>query len=261
MARPASLARPAPSQQLAERALSPGLGPEEIEALRRETRDGLLAESKWIREPDFKSIHADDLRFLFRSYDERFLGGLCGRAVAPGKLSFRLSQRMTRAAGKAARFAHASGSVDYEVVVSATLLFDGFGPFDRDVTVAGLPCASRLEALQRIFEHELVHLIEFVAWKRSDCRAARFQAIATRLFGHREYTHQLITRQERAAAVGIVVGSRVAFAIDGKQLEGRVNRVTKRATVLVPDPRGVEYSDGKRYAKYYVPLTAITLLR
>jgi hypothetical protein len=33
-----------------------------------------------------------------------------------------------------------------------------------------------------------------------------------------------------------------------------VNRVTKRATVLVEDARGVRYSDGRRYAKFYVPV-------
>lgn len=260
LAHPGSSGRPARSQ-LAERALSPGIGAEEIKARQREIRDGLLAESKWLHEPDFKAIHPADLGFLFRAYDKRFLDGLCARAVAPGNLSFRLSQRMTRAAGKASCIAHASGKADYELAVSATLLFDGFGPSDRDVTVAGLPCASRLEALQRIFEHELVHLIEFVAWKKSNCRTARFHTIATRLFGHREYTHQLITRRERAAAVGIVVGSPVSFVIDGRRLVGRVNRVTKRATVLVSDPRGEKYRDGNRYAKYYVPLPALTLLR
>ena len=251
------MVRSEPSK-LVERALSPGLDAKAIRALQQEIGDRLLAESSCVRDPDFTTLHPDDLRFLFQAYDDRFLGGLCAKAVAPGTMGFRLSRRMTRAAGKATRLARASGKVDYEISVSTVLLFDGFGPSDRDVTVAGLPCVSRLEALQRIFEHELVHLVEYVGWAKSSCRAKRFRTIATRLFGHQEYTHQLITRRERASAMGIVVGSPVAFTIDGKRLVGRVNRITKRATVLVSDPSGQEYSDGNRYSKYYVPLSAIT---
>ena len=37
-------------------------------------------------------------------------------------------------------------------------------------------------------------------------------------------------------------------------MQGRVNRITRRATVLVPNPAGQKFSDGKRYSRYYVPL-------
>jgi hypothetical protein len=46
-----------------------------------------------------------------------------------------------------------------------------------------------------------------LCWKTSDCTAARFQEIAARHFLHRAHTHQLITRQERAADAGIRAGS------------------------------------------------------
>ena len=58
--------------------------------------------------------------------------------------------------------------------------------------------------------------------------------------------------------MGVVVGSQVAFTMDGQRLVGRVNRITKRATVLVSDPGGQPYSDGSRYTKYYVPLNGLT---
>jgi hypothetical protein len=41
---------------------------------------------------------------------------------------------------------------------------------------------------------------------------------------------------------------------------GRVNRITKRATVLVEDPDGVKYSNGLRYRTYYVPIACLELL-
>jgi hypothetical protein len=121
-------------------------------------------------------------------------------------------------------------------------------------------CDDRLQALQRIFEHELVHLAELVCWNDSDCAAARFQDIARRLFLHRAHTHQLVTRRERAAESGIRIGSRVVFLFEGRTLAGRVNRITKRATVLVEDPDGQKYSDGMRYKTYYVPISFLKLL-
>jgi inactivated superfamily I helicase len=117
-----------------------------------------------------------------------------------------------------------------------------------------LDCESRLEALQRIFEHEVMHLAEMLCWERSDCATARFQHIAARFFLHRAHTHDLVTRRELAADSGIRPGSRVAFVFEGRSLTGRVNRITKRATVLVEDSEGRMYSDGARYNTYYVPI-------
>ena len=48
----------------------------------------------------------------------------------------------------------------------------------------GLVCRDRLEALQRIFEHELLHLAEFLGWGRSNCRAENFHALSRRIFAH-----------------------------------------------------------------------------
>ena len=49
----------------------------------------------------------------------------------------------------------------------------------------------------------------------------------------------------------------MTFNFEGRQLTGRVNRITKRATVLVMDPDGEPYSDGSRYRTYYVPLACL----
>ena len=245
-------------RQLAARARTPGFGPDRIQLLLQEVRQELLTKSAYVREPNFTELHPDDLDILFDAYDRRFLDGLCRRALAPGRLSFRLSRKMTRTGGTTTLYpATKNRSEGFVIAVSSFLLFDGFDPADPDTSVAGLPCADRLEALQRVFEHELVHLVEYVSTGNSDCSAKPFQEIAKTLFGHREFTHRLVTRRERAARQGIVVGTAVAFDFRGARLTGRVNRVTKRATVLVPDPKGVRYSDGRRYAKYYVPLGAL----
>ena len=138
------------------------------------------------------------------------------------------------------------------------MLFQAFNEDHREITVNGMVCTDRLQAMQRVFEHELIHLVELMFWGTSSCRQDRFQSLARRIFGHTEYTHRLITRTERARALhGIGVGERVSFSFEGSRLTGVVNRITKRATVLVESENGQPYSNGKRYAKYYVPLEAL----
>ena len=78
------------------------------------------------------------------------------------------------------------------------------------------------------------------------------------MFGHKQSSHQLITPAEVAEKDrGIGVGSKVVFEFNGKRHTGFVNRVTKRATVLVPDRRGDRYDDGRAYLKFYVPIARL----
>lgn len=230
----------------------------DIAGMTREIHQTLLRTSRYLTAGNFTSFHPDDLRWLFDEYDRRFFDGRCRQALGQSPLHFRISPRMTKAGGKTGRYRprdrrlHAT----YEISVSSTLLFQTFSEDDhRPITVTGLVCRDRLEALQRIFEHELVHLIEMLVWTDSKCSQPRFQSIASHFFGHTAHTHQLITPRERAyVKFGIHNGSRVRFRLDGREYTGVVNRITKRATVLVPDPEGVLYSDGTRYLKFYVPV-------
>ena len=77
------------------------------------------------------------------------------------------------------------------------------------------------------------------------------------MFLHRAHTHALMTRRALAAKSGIVRGSQVSFLFQGRELSGRVARISKRATVLVEDPNGPRYTDGKHYEKYFVPISAL----
>ena len=57
-------------------------------------------------------------------------------------------------------------------------------------------------------------------------------------FGHTENKHKLITPKERAIVkYGVKPGMTVRFRFDGEEREGVVNRINKRATVLVEDRR------------------------
>ena len=220
--------------------------------------DNLLKESQHVDGGNFTAIHTSDLERLFNEYDRCFFNAQIGPTLGSTPLRFHLSKRMTRAGGKTARYTRPNrpSSPFYEISVSTTLLFQCFAGDDhRPITVTGITCHDRMEALQRVMEHELVHLLEMLLWTKSSCSARRFQSIALGFFGHRAHTHELITPRERAfAKFGIKPGDQVRFLSDGVHYTGIVSRVTKRATVLVRNVRGTPYTDGNRYLTFYVPV-------
>jgi len=218
-----------------------------------------------VRRPDFAALAPADVRRLIEGYDELVLDGAVAALITQrgASLDTRVSRRLTSSAGCTRRKRARHGGPDrYDVAVSAPLLFGTFRGEARAVSVAGLPCRDRLDALLIVLEHELVHLLELLVWDKSSCSRRRFRALAAGLFAHREATHRLVTPRELAAEhLGVRPGSLVAFDHGGCEHLGLVARITRRATVLVPDASGALYTDGRRYARYYVPLDALRVTR
>ena len=210
----------------------------------------------------FRTISNADLGMLFQINDECFfdglLGGVCEQASCK-PLSFRLSTRMTSAGGMTTMLQsqHRKSLPEFEIAIATTPLFDTF-KVSPDAQVGGVVCRDRLEALQRIMEHEMVHLAELLLFNDSNCSAAPFKNYVNRFFGHTESNHQLLTPRDIARKqLGISTGDEVRFSVEGREYSGIINRITKRATVLVRDPKGTRYDDGKCYSKFYVPLTML----
>lgn len=244
---------------------------DEVEARSLRIYQEMLAQSSNLREANFKLIGTDDLERLFAAYDREFFRGRLAEMLQEDEahpMSFRLSRRLVSAAGQTMRLTRPvrgkgrdTTEVKYEITVSTTLLFHTFQNVDRKIVVGGLECRDRLEALQRIFEHELLHLAEFLGWGRSNCKAANFRSLSRRIFAHEGVYHEMVTpREEAGVTYGIVPGDRVSFEHEGTRHIGRVNRITRRATILVESPNGRPYSDGKRYLTFYVPLPMLRKL-
>lgn len=242
------------------------LTPDPLRVARRrdELRDAILRNSLRINRPNFTQLDERDLQLLFNLTDLSFFaGGLAAiTRQAPGRsLTFRVSSRLTRAAGKTFFLQKRSGpdqvgSIGFEIAISTTLLLESFRePDAAAILVCGRPCVDRLDALMRVFEHEVIHLVEFAVWGCSSCARPRFRDLAHRVFDHLGFHHDLITPREAARQRhAIRVGDRVRFRHEGHTVRGRVNRITRRATVLVADPAGRPYSDGQHYIRYYVPV-------
>jgi hypothetical protein len=231
---------------------------EQIERWQREIHQNTLSLSRSIDQPNFTSVGRDDLVRMISMYDDLFFDGKILPVAQAEGLSFGFSSRMTRIAGKMVthypRGDHEAPR-QFELVLSSTLLFQTFEDEGRPAEVTGRVCKDRLEAMQRVAEHEFVHLIEMLIWNDGNCSEARFQSIAQRYFGHTDYRHDLITQRERALTkFNIRVGDAVRFRHDRQILTGRVNRITRRATILVENAKGERFSDGHRYLRFYVPL-------
>ncbi|WP_390622323.1 hypothetical protein [Novipirellula aureliae] len=245
--------------RLAKEVASRQFSAAQIASRQQEIYQQTLMLSRAMDGPNFTRVGRDDLVRMVQMIDQHFFDGkILPTATAEG-LSFGFSSRMTRVAGKLVTHysdGQSQGRRTFELVLSSTLLFQTFEQdVNRPVEVTGRLCRDRLEAMQRVAEHEFTHLVEMLIWNSGNCNEARFQSIARRHFDHRDFRHDLITQRERAVRkFDIRVGDQVRFTHQGHVLVGRVNRITRRATVLVEHPKGEPFSDGGRYVRYYVPL-------
>lgn len=235
------------------------------ELLRKETQvlELLARSSPNLAGGTFRQLSGQDLSLAFDAIDEVFLDGELRRAShQPGKdLGFRVATRMTHTGGTTlARRNSRHGGMEYTISVSPQVIHNTFQTVPQAV-VCGLVCRDMRMALLRIMQHEMIHLAEFLVWKDSSCAAPRFRSMVRGLFGHTESKHRMLTPAQRAQATHQVApGDPVEFLFEGVMRRGRVNRIHRRATVLVADPAGQRYSDGGRYLKFYVPLNQLRVV-
>ncbi|MFP3946974.1 MAG: SprT-like domain-containing protein [Archaeoglobaceae archaeon] len=224
---------------------------QEIEEKFQEIYGRVLTQSDNLCKGNYTLIAACDLRLLFELYDQKFFDGFF-TSNYKDNMRFRLSKRMTRAAGKT-QLLKDNG---FMIALSTTLVFQTFNDIKREIRVNGLVCKDRLEVTMRVLEHEIVHVIEYILFGTSSCSKPRFKRLASNIFGHTEVTHQLVTQTEIAHKnYNLRLGDNVSFEYGGGTYEGFVDRITKRATVMVKDREGPFIdSKGNRYTKFYVPL-------
>lgn len=217
----------------------------------------LISLSENIRCGEIKAISQEDLIILFKLYDKYFFNEYFKNNFK-GKINFSLSNKMTRSAGKmivSKNLASLKEDAEkYELRIGVNFFFH-YNELKRKKTVNGIETEDAVHALLMVFEHELIHLLEFYVYKESNCKKDRFKAIAHNIFGHTDVYHSLPTiREITGEKLGIKPGDRVCFVHNKNKIVGVVNSINKRASVMVPDNNG-DYVDKykNRYVKYYVP--------
>ncbi len=234
------------------------LSPPEISGCESKVISTIQTTSRNLAMPNFRQLGPDDLTAAFDAIDQWFLNGAMRKAaIQPSvTLDFRLAKRMTHTGGTTA-FRKRNGKRFFEISIAPRVIHETFQAVDKAL-VCGLECEDMRMALVRIMQHEMIHLAEFLCWGDSSCNANRFREIVLGLFGHTESRHRMLTPAERSRLTHqLGPGDRVVFSFEGKQMKGVVNRINKRATVLVPSSNGRRYSDGGVYVRYYVPLNQL----
>lgn len=235
-----------------------------VDKKREEIINALKRSSKGIKSDDIKELFADDLELLYNLYDRSFFNNWFSENYK-GKLKFSVSKRMTKSAG----LTLCPRNIDLislkDLVLEIKIGIDFFLQYKSikgSKNVCGLNTRTSLEALLIVFEHELCHVIEFILYKRSSCKNARFKAIANNLFNHMESHHRLPTyRQIAYEKLGLNIGDKVSFFYKGERIVGVIYNINKRATVMVRNSKGQFVdSKGNRYAKYYVPLDSLKVI-
>ena len=232
-----------------------------IDNKREEVSKLLILKSDKISNGTISDISTADLKLLFQLYDETFFENWF-KDKYKGKLKFSLSRRMTKSAGLTLCPKNIEKIKPEELVIEIRIGVEFFFHYDlveESKTVGGIKTSNSLEAIQLVFEHELCHVIEFIHFKKSNCRGKRFKELANNLFGHTESFHKLPTyRQIANQKLGLNIGDTISFNLEGMRLMGVLYNINKRATVLVQDKNGALIDkQGVRYSKYYVPLTLI----
>jgi len=234
---------------------------EEIQCKRTQMAEQLMQKSSGIKSPQLTSISTVDLQLLFELYDETFFQNWFQNHFN-GKMKFSLSRKMTNSAGKTLCPKNISKIKPGDLVLEIRIGVDFFlyyGQLAKSNTVCGLKTTNSLEALLLVFEHELCHVLEFLLFGKSSCKGVRFKTMAGNMFGHTDSYHKLPTNKQIANKVfGLKIGDAVSFRHKERRLTGLLYNVNKRAVVLVPDRSGMLADrQGKRYTKYYVPLTLL----
>ncbi len=229
----------------------------------------MLERSQHLRSGNFEAIGVTDLRLLFDALRRRVLRR-AARRDAPGGLRRRDHvpplrpddpggrQDDPRGTSGSATAGGSSTTPEYEIAISTLLLFQTFDDIDRPVTVTGLRLPRPPGGAPADLRARAAPPRRVPGRGEVELRQAQFQALSEAIFGHASVVHDLVTPREIAAkAHAIRQGDLVAFDHDGTTRVGRVNRITKRATVLVEDPAGRLFSDGRRYATFYVPVNQL----
>lgn len=202
-----------------------------------------------------------DLKYLFYCYDRYFFSWFFAQHF-PGRLAFSFSSRMTRSAGKII-YPRSFQSMDLRDVTleirMAQEVFLNYYHLCKNNVVNGIKTKSVFEAFLLVFEHEICHLLELLFYRKTSCKGERFKELAYHLFAHTDVYHQLPLGKDIAwEKYGLKIGDTVTFRHQEQCLTGYIKRITKRATVIVPDPHGDHIQDGVQCSIWYVPLVILT---
>lgn len=159
----------------------------------KEKRDWIGNQS--VIPPNFTFLNNVDLERLFHLYNQSFFNN-----ALPKNVRLNISKKQTRIGGSCS-----AKGCNYVIKISEPII-SGITE-SSDKTVNGLICRSRLECLQLILEHEIIHLVinsshenlkSGVLPKIYDTHGDLFKQLTLVYFGHTSIYHQLLNSEQSA---------------------------------------------------------------
>lgn len=173
---------------------------QEINEQFEKVRQQVFIQSKQIKADNFGVASNDDIKLVFNLYDTYFFDTYFKENKVIEKMAFDFSKKMTSAGGKLMYYKVTNQNpIQFRMRISAYLIFNSFKDGEiKSINLAGFETKNRLEALMHIIEHEIIHLIEFIAFNDSSCKKDNFKNLANSIFGHTAFTHSLLTGKMEA---------------------------------------------------------------
>ena len=190
--------------------------------------------TEWIRlrqkPANFESLNSQDTQLLFELIDRHFLLGKLSEWLTANnsRLSVTPNAKLTSTGGRCimqrdpiTRSLRTTNCV-FQIDLATRVLLDTFKKGEVCHSSGGVKCCSRLECLQLVLEHELVHLLVNLFCPEMPTKAgkkihhgATFRRLTQTLFGHSEVKHKLllgdasVMEAQLAKAKELQVGDRI----------------------------------------------------
>jgi hypothetical protein len=208
---------------------------------------------------NFSDLKNSDIKRLFDLYDDYFFGGSIMEKINSSGSTIKFTSSSlggSTFAGKCI-MTKAGMKCTFELRFPSKLflkLFTQKGS-NKLLKTNGIICRDRLECLQLVFEHELVHLIMHL-WnyydKSGDLYSSHgklFQCMTKSLFDHTDYRHELFNEFEEGTEFitkkVAFVGMDVYILVDGKNIYGKITKVNPKKAII-------QTESGKMYKSSYV---------
>ena len=170
---------------------------------------------------------------MFKYYDYYYFGNMIQYALnkTEGQIKFEFSDKMTSTGGTCSR----TGICIYKIKISRKKLDEINTTNVNDMAVNGIIPRDKVDALQLIFEHELIHAVLSIFVNEISGHGQLFKDIARNLFGHTKTTHTIGTKNKQTAIFNksnLKVGQQIAFMMKKEKIYGNILKLNpKRAKI------------------------------
>nr|QBK90206.1 MAG: SprT-like family protein [Pithovirus LCPAC102] len=171
-------------------------------------------------------MNNDELDVMFKLYDYYFFNNMISYALqkSGGNIKFKFSTKMTSAGGTCSRI----GICTYIIKISKENI-NNITPINIiNSEINGLKPKNKVNALQLIFEHELVHAILSIFVDDLRGHGKLFKDMVKQLFGHTKITHSILNKPLVVNQYNFKVNDLIYFMVKDKKSYGTIIKLNPK---------------------------------